>query len=168
MMKINVSALAEIIGQEINFDFTAKPEDIGPLADECKLDGPIMIKGTAVNTGTCFRLEGEISCSLICVCDRCLDDFSTTGIYSFSEEYTRDKMLAQTENMNYFSGDIIDIGDLVRDIIILSQPTKYLCKSDCKGLCSVCGANLNKTECGCNRESIDPRLAALQALLKKK
>ena len=53
--------------------------------------------------------------------------------------------------MNCFDGDIIDIGDLVRDIIISAQPTKHLCKEDCKGLCSVCGANLNKTDCGCNR-----------------
>lgn len=39
------------------FSFDAKPEDIGPLLDDCKLEGPIMVKGTATNTGTCFRLE---------------------------------------------------------------------------------------------------------------
>ncbi len=167
MMKINVSEIAEIIGRDMAFSFDAKPEDIGPLLDDCTLKGPIMVKGTAVNTGTCFRLEGEISCTMACICDRCLDDFLTTGNYSFTEEFTRDEEIATTENINYFSGDIIDIGDLVRDIIISSQPTKYLCKEDCKGLCSVCGTNLNKTECGCNRVSVDPRLAALQELLKK-
>ncbi len=168
MMKINVSDLAEKIGQEIGFSFTVSSEDIEFNFDEWKLNGPIMIKGTAINTGTCFRLQGEINCSLKCICDRCLDDFITTGNYSFTEEYTKDELLAKTENMNYFSGDIINIGDLVRDTIILAQPVKYLCRPNCKGLCSVCGANLNKTECGCNRESIDPRLAALQDLLKKK
>ena len=168
MMKINISEIAEKIGQEIDFEFVEKAESIGAVLQDCKLSGPIMVKGIATNTGTCFRLQGEVNCSLICVCDRCLDDFTTTGNYSFVEEYTKDEALSKTENMNYFNGDIIDIGDLVRDIIILSQPVKYLCSEDCKGLCKVCGANLNKTECGCNRESIDPRLAALQNLLKKK
>ena len=168
MMKINVSEIAEITGRELPFAFTAKPEDIGPLLDGCSLEGPIIVKGTAVNTGSCFRLEGEISCTVACVCDRCLADYRTAGNYSFSEEFSHDKEMARQHDMNYFVGDIIDIGDLVRDIIISSQPVKHLCKEDCKGLCSVCGADLNKADCGCDRRSVDPRLAALQSLLKNK
>lgn len=168
MMKINVSEIAEITGRELPFAFTAKPEDIGPLLDGCTLEGPIMVKGTAVNTGSCFRLEGEISCTAVCICDRCLRDYRTAGNYSFTEEFTHDESAAKQHDMNYFSGDIIDIGDLVRDIIISSQPTKHLCKDDCKGLCSVCGADLNEGECGCSRTAVDPRLAALQSLLRKK
>lgn len=167
MMKINVSEIADKIGYEMVFSFETEPENIGQLIDDCELKGPIMVKGTAVNTGTCFRLEGDIACTLVCVCDRCLEKYQFDGNYEFAEEFTRDKNLAKIEDMNCFDGDIIDIGDLVRDIVISAQPTKHLCKEDCKGLCSVCGANLNKTECGCNRESIDPRLAALQELLKK-
>ncbi|HJG07299.1 hypothetical protein B5F82_05260 [Megamonas hypermegale] len=167
MMKINVSEIAERIGHEMAFSFDAKPEDIGQLIDDCELTGPIMVKGTAVNTGMCFRIEGNITCLVACICDRCLERYQVEGNYPFAEEFTRDENLAKTEDMNCFDGDIIDIGDLVRDIIISAQPTKHLCSEDCKGLCSVCGANLNKTECGCNRESIDPRLAALQELLQK-
>lgn len=167
MMKINVSEIAERIGYEMAFSFEAKPENIGQLIDDCELVSPIIVKGTAVNTGTCFRLKGDIACTLKCVCDRCLERYQLEGDYEFAEEFTHDKELAETEDMNCFDGDIIDIGDLVRDIIISAQPTKHLCSENCKGLCSVCGANLNKTECGCNRESIDPRLAALQELLKK-
>lgn len=167
MMKINVSEIAEQIGHEKAFSFDAKPEDIGPLLDDCKLEGPIMVKGTATNTGTCFRLEGKIFCTISEICDRCLEYFQTKSEYSFAEEYTRDEEFAKIKEINHFDGDIINIGDLVRDIIISAQPTKHLCSKDCKGLCSVCGANLNKTECSCNRESIDPRLAALQDLLKK-
>ena len=44
MMKINVSEIAEQIGHEKAFSFDAKPEDIGPLLDDCKLEGPIMVK----------------------------------------------------------------------------------------------------------------------------
>lgn len=168
MMKINVSEIAEQIGHELAFSFEAKPEDIGPLLDDCELEGPIMVKGTATNTGTCFRIDGLISCTIAEICDRCLEKFRTDNEYSFFEEFSRDEEFAKVKEINCFNGDIIDIGDLVRDIIISAQPTKHLCSIDCKGLCRVCGANLNKTECGCDRMSIDPRLAALQDLLKNR
>lgn len=167
MMKINVSGIAEKIGAEMSFFFEEAPESIGELLDGCHLEGKVMVKGIAINTGTCFRLEGEIACTVAGICDRCLADFTSVGDYSFMEEYTGDKEIAKAENMNAFEGDIIDIGPLVRDTIISAQPTKHLCSEDCKGLCRICGHNLNEGECDCNRESVDPRLAALQDLLKK-
>jgi uncharacterized protein len=42
---------------------------------------------------------------------------------------------------------------------------KPLCRDGCKGLCPVCGANLNVTTCGCDTRWADPRLAPLKALL---
>ena len=109
MMKINVSEIAEQIGHEKAFSFDAKPEDIGPLLDDCKLEGPIMVKGTATNTGTCFRLEGKIFCTISEICDRCLEYFQTKSEYSFAEEYTRDEEFAKIKEINHFDGDIINI-----------------------------------------------------------
>ncbi|NMA14219.1 MAG: DUF177 domain-containing protein [Clostridia bacterium] len=43
---------------------------------------------------------------------------------------------------------------------------KTLCREDCKGLCPICGSNLNIKQCRCERESIDPRLAALKNFFK--
>lgn len=167
MMKVNVSEIVDLIGQKVTFEFKVNPEDIGPINKDCKIEGPIIVKGTAVNTGLCFCVAGQITCKLFCTCDRCLDDFVSSPIYTFEEEFTQDEGFARTKEINYFNGDIIDIGDLVRDIIISAQPIRYLCSEDCKGLCPVCGANLNKTECDCNRVSVDPRLAILQDLFKK-
>ena len=39
-----------------------------------------------------------------------------------------------------------------------------LCKPDCAGLCSNCGANLNEGPCNCDKEDVDPRFAALRSL----
>lgn len=57
-----------------------------------------------------------------------------------------------------------DLDELLREDILLSLPTKVLCKSDCKGLCPMCGADLNNGPCGC-KKPVDPRLAVLQDLL---
>jgi uncharacterized protein len=51
---------------------------------------------------------------------------------------------------------------------MLSLPIKRLCDEQCKGLCQVCGADLNEGECGCVVEEIDPRLATLRDLLDRK
>ena len=69
-----------------------------------------------------------------------------------------DDLYVQVENMR------LCIDDLVTEDIWLAIPARFLCKEDCKGLCSQCGTDLNDSQCGCKKE-IDPRLAALQQLL---
>jgi uncharacterized protein len=66
----------------------------------------------------------------------------------------------------HFEGDSIDLTEILREQIVLALPMYPRCKEDCRGLCSVCGANLNLGECGCDRSEIDPRWAALKTLSK--
>ena len=61
-----------------------------------------------------------------------------------------------------FDGETIDLEPLLRDQLVLSVPFAPLCDDACRGLCAVCGSNLNEGECGCEREVGDPRLAALK------
>lgn len=73
-----------------------------------------------------------------------------------------------SENLSvaYYEGDRIDLGEEVRQSIILALPMKPVCREDCLGLCSHCGRNLNKEKCGCKEEEIDERLAKLGKLLR--
>ena len=61
---------------------------------------------------------------------------------------------------------LLDIEELVVSDILLALPSKFLCKTDCKGLCPVCGTNLNDSECSCEKKQFDPRLEALKELLQ--
>lgn len=63
--------------------------------------------------------------------------------------------------------DKIDLTDIIKQSIYLSEPLKVLCKEDCKGICIKCGSNNNYDECDCNDETIDPRLESLVKLLDK-
>ncbi|MBO4749763.1 MAG: DUF177 domain-containing protein, partial [Lachnospiraceae bacterium] len=56
---------------------------------------------------------------------------------------------------------------LLYNELMENWPAKILCKEDCKGLCPVCGKNLNEGECGCDRFVPDPRLAGIQDLFKR-
>ena len=43
----------------------------------------------------------------------------------------------------FIDSDTLDITEIIENSIISTLPIKRLCKEDCKGLCSKCGANLN-------------------------
>ena len=60
----------------------------------------------------------------------------------------------------------MDLDDLVVSDILLSLPTKIICKEDCEGLCPSCGINRNVDTCECQKKQVDPRLAKLGELLK--
>ncbi len=61
---------------------------------------------------------------------------------------------------------ILDLTEAVRQYTILSLPRRPLCREDCRGLCPVCGQNLNQGSCSCQVEEVDPRWAALDEIWK--
>jgi uncharacterized protein len=63
-----------------------------------------------------------------------------------------------------YQGDEVDLEPLLREQVILAVPFAPLCKEDCKGLCPVCGIDLNTGTCTCDRTPIDPRWSALKNL----
>ena len=66
-----------------------------------------------------------------------------------------------------YTGKTIDLDPAIREGILLALPGYPVCAESCKGLCSVCGANLNERECGCERRVPDPRWAGLEKLKKQ-
>jgi uncharacterized protein len=61
-----------------------------------------------------------------------------------------------------YRGKEIDLDPVLREQVVLAMPGYPVCKESCKGLCTVCGANLNERECGCVRRVPDPRWAGLE------
>ncbi|MFH1009672.1 MAG: DUF177 domain-containing protein [bacterium] len=107
-----------------------------------------------------LRLDCQVSTQIHQVCDRCLTDFdnllSAEGklVFVLSSLPGREKL--KEDELQYISPDTQDIdlsGDL-RDILMLSLPTKSLCHDDCKGLCPRCGQNLNEGDCGCHGKEL--------------
>lgn len=71
------------------------------------------------------------------------------------------------EQLEYMNGCQLDADRLIYGELLYSWPTKVLCREDCRGICSNCGANLNEAECGCDRTAPDPRMAAFQDVFNK-
>jgi uncharacterized protein len=61
----------------------------------------------------------------------------------------------------------IDLAPVLREAVIVSTPMRVLCRVNCAGLCPTCGQDLNDGPCDCPADEIDPRMAALKALLEE-
>ncbi len=65
----------------------------------------------------------------------------------------------------YLDGDELDLGAWARDALALALPAQIVCSEDCRGLCGICGENLNLAGAGHRHEAEpDPRWAALREL----
>ena len=117
------------------------------------------------------RAVGSFTVRMIIPCDRCLDDverefpitFDKVLDFSDSEEKEEDNL----NEVSFVEGSELDVDVLVYDELVMAMPMKVLCKPDCTGLCLMCGANRNTTECGCDTKVPDPRMAAIRDIFNK-
>ena len=134
-----------------------------------KLDRRVFVKATAT-----ADLAGE--------CSRCLAPISARLPVSFeltlvpAEEYEEQEQVAAEDKAHHpvagsfdlahaeeeaYVGRVVDLDPILREQVVLALPGYPVCQEGCKGLCSVCGKNLNEGECGCVRKVPDPRWAGL-------
>jgi uncharacterized protein len=98
-------------------------------------------------------------------CVRCLTTIQQRLQASFTELFAFSARTATESGLIVPEDGRIDLGPLVREYLILDIPISPICKTDCKGLCPVCGENRNITECKHELDEIDPRLANLKSFL---
>lgn len=143
--------------------------------------GEARLKGRFDKVGDKVLLHGDTKVRVATQCRRCLADvqvdvpvhFELNLVARRKEEAEEDPEAEHEafEDQAYqstaadeetFEGREIDLGRIVREQILLALPMDGLCKDDCKGLCTVCGQDLNVKDCGCQRKVADPRWAALK------
>lgn len=135
--------------------------------EELQFCGELSFAGELENVGGVLELSGTAEGVFTVPCARCTK--ITTQHYSVAINETFAHENAEgvdLEEVLLFVGTSIDLGEAIWPNVLLSVNTKYLCKSDCKGLCPMCGIDLNEASCNCCQDEIDPRLAGLADLLK--
>ena len=76
------------------------------------------------------------------------------------------EVAADDLGLTEYSGDAIDLGQMMREQFYLALPMKPLCMPNCKGLCPICGKNRNRETCSCESTWVDPRFEVLRNLKK--
>lgn len=164
-MKIYIPDIP-IEGLEIELkDHTEIDNIIVPLSAQLKVE----------KVDTEIMIKGSITADVILQCSRCLKDFSMRLFINVDVFYHPVEELKGEEtheikidelDMDFYSGEELDIMSLINEQIMLDIPMKPLCSETCKGICIECGTNLNTGICRCERLHIDPRLASLKTFLK--
>ncbi|MDO9514837.1 MAG: DUF177 domain-containing protein, partial [Syntrophales bacterium] len=121
-------------------------------------------------------IEGRIEAEGGLECCRCLERFDFPVEIEFkyvltpAEGLEEDELELTYEDLEYgrYNGDVIDLGQLVVEQIILQVPIKPLCNDSCGGLCSTCGINLNIQKCNHNTQQEISPFAALKNFKVKK
>ncbi len=129
------------------------------------LPSPVAISGKIVSRAGI--VESDLNCKVeyVGVCDRCLKETVKSYTVNIGRVIVVSLENEENDDIAVVPDMQLDLEDFCYPDIVMSLPTKLLCKDSCKGLCSVCGKNLNEGDCGCQTKEIDPRLAALAELL---
>jgi uncharacterized protein len=119
-----------------------------------------------------IRLRAAYKGDFELLCARCVEPVPTPLSGNFdlifrpqaadAESGERAITLDETE-IGYYEESGLLLEDVVREQVLLSLPTRTLCKEDCKGLCPRCGQNLNLETCSC-KPTVDPKWNALASL----
>jgi uncharacterized protein len=162
LFRLNVGFIAhQTVGYSREFPFDVPSVRLPPDLDLSDLTGKARITRTA--QGLLLQVKMQATAETECV--RCLGsaiqplEIDFTELYAFTSNSVTESGLIFPENGK------IDIGPILREEMLLAIPISPLCRPDCKGLCPICGENLNQSVCNHEDETIDPRLSSLRSLL---
>jgi uncharacterized protein len=170
--------LNESIGLELLASMLSEDGDTGFRPTQ-----PSRLNATLRKLRDGVLVRGQFTVQLTSPCKRCLADVVTEIPVPFTLNLMNRASREQDEesggekddgsasagsfgleqaDQDWFNGKTIDFDPILREQLLLALPMHVVCREECKGLCSVCGQDLNVKSCGCERKVVDPRLAKLK------
>lgn len=154
-------------------EFVVDDQDVWlePLREfkmDCVITSPLKMRVLVLPADAGCLTRGNIEGAVTVPCSRCAENASVELASKFDEyeEIPENNQQKNDESHIIFErgAPMLNLADVAWEQFMLSMPPTPLCREECKGLCPRCGANLNLEECGCGRESGDPRMSALRGL----
>jgi len=148
--------------------------DIPCLDGDIRLVCPVTGKVSLLRTDAGILVRGAVQTEVELACSRCLVGFVQQVIARIEEEFTASGQFATDRRETGEPADpallidelhTLDLGEVIRQQLLLALPSRPLCREDCAGLCPQCGQDINQGPCGCVKEP-DPRWDGLHDLLQ--
>jgi uncharacterized protein len=122
--------------------------------------------------GVAVAVTGRFEATVSLACGRCLEPVVShiAPVVDLQllpqprERHGEVELGREDLEVDFYPGELLDVGGLLRSETDLALPMRPLCRPDCRGLCPVCGGNRNLTDCRCETRGKDPRFAPLEAL----
>ena len=182
-MRIRLDQLTE---RALYLEFEEPPEAFPVLTEmvasgACEFLAPLKAALRAQQIGDIVQIDGLISTRVRLDCSRCLQSYETPMASSFALTYSpnapspemggadQEEIELSVEDMGliYYQGEEINLQNEIQEQVVMAFPLKALCKSDCRGICPQCGADLNAGDCDCDRLPPTGKFDALKNLKLK-
>ncbi|NTW99150.1 MAG: DUF177 domain-containing protein [Geobacteraceae bacterium] len=139
----------------------------------CCIAGKIEGDVTVIREYDNIRVTGRVTAPLALSCSRCLADYTSFVDTSFTIFFRKESAVTTPSEeeielgemdllSSSYSGDEIDLTHEIEEQIAMEIPLKPLCSEACKGLCHVCGIDLNTSSCSCSKEPESLTFSALK------
>ena len=160
-LSVEISELLRQPGSSRRLEFSEEVPGLGLdigrvqpfMSFELRLDS--LIEGILV--------AGQVRGAYSFECSRCLHAFELPFEVELGEVMAYEGQPGAEEGYQV-TGDHAHLEPVIRDAVMLAMPLNPVCRPDCKGLCPVCGSDLNATDCGHRTEKTDLRWEPLAAL----
>lgn len=148
-MKLNIAAALKTPGKVFKQEFVESFNSFEYLGREFILKEPLIVELSYLYNETEVVVSGELRTVFLSSCSRCTKEYDEPFIQEFDERFVRNA--SEDEDVYPFTGDELSLDQMIRDCVLLNLSPFGVCREDCKGLCPVCGCDLNKLQCQCQR-----------------
>jgi uncharacterized protein len=168
-------SIKEMEVRKLPFADTRRPGEIDFSDSSATQSEPLVAEGVAEllpHTGGEVRVKGRVQTRLETSCDRCLGKASFAIDAPFDLFYKPASAIAVKEEevaidegeaeMGFYNMPGLVLEDILREQVLLQLPMQTVCSENCKGICPVCGANRNESDCHCKVHPGDDRWSALK------
>src|ERR1051325_11755817 len=166
-MKLDLSEILAHVGMRLPYEL-----DEPPIVDEdLECSRNITGKLTFTNSGSVLLIEGRARTAVALSCSRCLAYYEHPVETAISEQFPLESkyvgprsrgiqtVIEEDESPaagKLSDGPLFDLTELLRQNITIALPSQPLHDENCKGLCPICGTDLNEGPCGCDRREVNP------------
>lgn len=173
-MKLFIGEVKKATGRTVREQYFEAMKPMTVKGEQIQFPQPVRLSITLMNGGSEILAEGMLQALAMISCSRCLEPYVCEVEGEVCLEFRNAELLSRpshyeaeaqedTDIRYYYEDDnYIDITREIREILLLNLPMKPLCREDCRGLCSFCGEDLNRSQCRCPGKTEDPRLSALK------
>ena len=152
-MELNISDALHQNGAKFPFAFEENFQNFEYLGRLISFAESVSFAGEYTYDGKSLFVTGRIRTAFHSNCAKCNDSFVEAFSCEYEEVFHNSALefVDEDEECYTFSGDSVKLDKSVMDNILLQMPMTSYCKEDCKGICPVCGTNLNYSTCNCKQ-----------------
>jgi uncharacterized protein len=166
-----------VLEQEYSLNVSDFPElQTMTAVEEGRYLDPLVFRLRFQLSGSMVEVDGQLTSRVDLECGRCLcryqQDVKESFAFTFTplldevaDDQAEIELEAEQLGLVLYRGGVLELLPSLQDQAVMAMPIAHLCSENCKGLCPVCGQNLNQAQCNCSPRLFNSKFGVLAGLL---